>query len=310
VGTWGVGLYSNDLVLDLRDDFAQVVRAPWDAEQLYAWAESTYPALDDPADDEHSDMLLVIAHLFWRYGIEHDPANAAAREIIASGADLAAKRRLGMTERDLRRRRAVLIGLDSQLSSANPKPYRRRVRRRPESLILELGDCIVYPTAGGALRNPYVTPGREAAFFARHRWEPDGWGAAVVLERAYEFDVFARYLVALVADSLADRPTPVAIAGMSILHTGTPPGKTGPSTERPRRCLHWISLSLSHLHRMHIEVVGRLQLDTELVQQELAATVPGRRLDHSLANVARFGAIEHRLVPANDPLSRYLRRGP
>ena len=97
MGTWGTGLYSSDVALDLRDDFAQVVHAPWDGDRLRAWAKSAYPALDDPADDEHSDVSLVLADLFWRYGIEHPATVAAAEEIIASGADLAAKRGLGMS---------------------------------------------------------------------------------------------------------------------------------------------------------------------------------------------------------------------
>lgn len=310
VGSWGTGLYSSDLALDMREDFAQVVRAPWDGGQLRAWAKSAYPAFDDPDDDEHPEVLLVLGDLFWRYGIDDEPTAAAAMHIIASGTDLAVKRRLGMTDSDLRHRAKVLVDLGERLRTVNPKPRPRRVLRRPQPFILERGDCLAYPTDGGKLRNPYVTPAQEGRFFARHSWEPDGWGAAVVLERAHEYGVFARYFVALMADALGERPTAAEIGDMSILHTGTPLGLTGPWTERPRRCLHWISISRTHLRRMRIDVVGRLQLDPELVRQELSGSVPGGTLDHSLANVAHFGAIGNRLVPAHDPIARYLGGSP
>jgi hypothetical protein len=156
MGTWGVGPYSNDLAADLRDEFNVVVRAPWDGDQLLVWATSNYPSAADPSDDECSDLRLVLVHLVWTCGIDHQPTLATAQRIIADGVDLEAKRTLGMAERDLRKRSTVLNTLADKLRTSNPKPRARRILRKPEPFVFGVGDCFVYPTSHGEPRNPYV----------------------------------------------------------------------------------------------------------------------------------------------------------
>ena len=306
MASWGSGLYASDLALDLRDDFRLVCRAPWDADQLLGWAVAAYPMLAYANDDEHAEAQLVLADLLWRYGIEHPATIDAARAVIASGMDLAVKHRLGMADRDLRRRASVLTDLDRRLATPNPRPRPRHILRRPERFVFELGDCFCYPTAGGKLRNPYVTPSAETTFFARHRWAPDGWGAAMVIDRMHEHAVFARYLVALLDGSQMHRPGLADVIESSIIHTEQPPGLAWPMARESRRAIHWISLTPRHRDRMRIELIGRLRLDSEAVARELASNVAVRSLDSSLANVANFGTIGNRVVAAVDPISRYV----
>jgi hypothetical protein len=206
MGTWGVGPYSNDTAADLRDEFKGVIRAPWDGDKLHAWALANYPSAADTNDDEFSDLRLVLADLFWTYGIEHPPTIESAQRIIADGTDLAAKRALGMGERDLRKRANVLDGLADKLRTDNPKPRARRILTKPERFVLEVGDCLLYPTSQGHIRNPYVGPRMEERFVAAHRWDADGWGAALVLMRYYRYGVFARYVIAFSGTIL--RPSP------------------------------------------------------------------------------------------------------
>jgi hypothetical protein len=101
MGTWGVGLYQCDDAADLRVDVREVVRAPWDGDRLLAWALDTYPELVDPRQDGHTDLRLALADVFWSYGIEQPEIRDAALAIVANGTDLDAKRKLGMSDRDL-----------------------------------------------------------------------------------------------------------------------------------------------------------------------------------------------------------------
>ena len=64
-----------------------------------------------------------------------------------------------------------------------------------------------------------------------------------------------------------------------------------------------ITMSRTHRDRMRIEVVGGLALRTDVVEAEVMPPLLGRHRDESLANAALVGP---RLVPADDPIARYL----
>src|SRR5262249_25162874 len=132
MGTWGTGLYANDTAADLRDDFKDVVRAPWDGERLLAWALERYPGANDPADEDYSSLRLALADLFWLYGIHHPPTMETALRIVAEGSDLAMMRTLGMSERDLKQRARVLGELATKWQMPNPRPRPRHTLLRPE----------------------------------------------------------------------------------------------------------------------------------------------------------------------------------
>jgi len=120
MGTWGVALYQCDDASDLRDDFREVVRAPWDGERLLGWALETYP-------DQSTDLKLALADLFWTYGIEQSGVRDTALTVVDDGSDLESKRRLGMSDRDLKRRAAILDELAAKWRNANPCTATRRL---------------------------------------------------------------------------------------------------------------------------------------------------------------------------------------
>lgn len=218
VGTWNTGLYGNDTAADLRDDFETVARAPWDGERLLAWILERYPAAGDPSDPEYTDVRLAAADLFWRNGIDHAPTVETARAIVADGLDLAAKRTLGMTERIIARRVAVLRDLADRLQRPNASAKPRRMFDGPEAFVMDAGDVLVYPTSKGDPRNPYVGPRKEERFYAMHPWEQDGWAMAIVLLRYHRYDVFARYVVALLRVDPASKPSMERLASRTIMH--------------------------------------------------------------------------------------------
>ena len=300
MGTWGAGLYDSDVTLDLKGDFKDVVRAPWDGERLLVWVVEKYPAAADPGNSDYVDLRLAIADLFWTYGIEHSATLESALAIIENGTDVAVKRELGMRETDLRRRERVLRKLTEKWRLPNPKPRRRNILTRPEEFLFEIGDCLVYPTASGKLRNPYFTPKAEERYCKAYPWNPDGWGAAIVVNRYLKYGVFARYIVALVANDPSRKPAFEDFPRFSIIHTqriGRPPW----------RRVHALSISALHLKRMMIELVGRLGLDEAKLFKEFDPASP---------EIAPYGESSYQLqvkpagrLDVDDPIARFLVSG-
>ena len=302
MGTWGVGLYSNDLAADLRDEFNAVVRAPWDGDKLLVWALSNYPSAADPSDDEYSDLRLVLAHLFWSYGIDHQPTFETARRIIADGIDLKAKRSLGMGERDLRKRATVLDALANKLAASNPKPRLRRILTKPEPFVIEVGDCLVYPTSHGQARNPYVGPKNEDRFYAIHHWEADGWGAAILLMRYHRYGVFARYVIAVLRSRPEAKPALSDFAKLSIRHSN----RIGWSASHIDRRVHAVETSREHLKRMRVEILGSLAIDRRKVEAEFTPGEPPITVESNFANKARIDPPGKEGPWVDDPIAAYL----
>jgi hypothetical protein len=176
---------------------------------------------------------------------------------------------------------------------------------RPQPFVLGLGDCLTYPTSMGRVRNPYVTPQREASFYTTHRWQEDGRAAAIVLHRLHRFETFARYLIAILRHDGDEQPTTAAVAGMSILRSRT-------FAPEPMRRVHLVSTTRLHLRRMRVEVVGTLDVDVEAVEREFAREL--RRRGGEFANDAwtlpdTFRHRPDRLAPldVDDPVAAFLR---
>jgi hypothetical protein len=301
VGTWGTGLYADDYAADLRDDLMEMIRAPWDGDRLLAWALEHYPSGNDPTDDEFPKVRLVLADLFWLYGIEHPLTIETGLRIIAEGSDLAVKRRLEMSESNLRRRARVLDRLAAKWRTPNPRPRPRHILEQPEPFVLQVGDCLIYPLRQGAPRNPYVGPRFEARFYGPEPWTPDGWGAACVLARWHRFDVFARYLVAVLRLEGATRPALADFPGLSMLSYKHPRGWT-------QRGAYVVSTSRLHLRRMRIEIVGRLAVRRGSVLWEFPPDRPPMASPGGdFSNYADLRLVSDRgAVPMDDPLASFL----
>ena len=71
-----------------------------------------------------------------------------------------------------------------------------------------------------------------------------------------------------------------------------------------------MEVSRPHLARMQVETVARVGVATERVAAELAPDsyqIAHYGTDGSLANRAAIGGASARMVPADDPIARYLR---
>jgi hypothetical protein len=209
-----------------------------------------------------------------------------------------------MSDRLLARRAKTLDLLAQKWRAPNPKPRSRRMLIEPEPFVLEVGDCIVCPASGGEVRNPYVGARKEERFYAIHQWVADGWASAIVLARYRKYEVFGRYVVALLRSDRGVRAAASEFAAMSILHTT----RFGP----PRRRVEAVTTSRLHLERMRVEIVGRLAVDDAAVAREFAPDRPpisSHGDNRDFANDAWVDRPSREVVAIDDPIARYLALG-
>jgi hypothetical protein len=158
LGAWGTGLYSSDFALDLRPTIAAIARLPFDAHAILEILRKTeQQAADKPRNEEHTTFWLVIADQFQKKGLECKEVTRKAISLVDSGADEARLQELGMPPAELRKRTAKLAVLRERLESETAS-VRRKTLKKPQSLVMAIGDVLVYPTAQGASFNPYFRP--------------------------------------------------------------------------------------------------------------------------------------------------------
>lgn len=95
VGTWGPGLYSDDIAADLKATLASLLRLPLEPDEILAILRKQEPSLDNPDDESHCDCWFVVADRFHRYGITHSATVDRVTGLIDRGVDLRVKGRSG-----------------------------------------------------------------------------------------------------------------------------------------------------------------------------------------------------------------------
>ena len=205
MGAWGIGLYSSDFAQDLRGTVKGVSRLPFEPERLLdLLCESQPSAAHDPKDADHTVFWLTVADQFAKRGIECSNARDRALAIISGGDDLASMAALGMDEKSLAKRRAMLEELRRRIASPVEAAKPRAVLKAPQKLLLAAGEVVIYPTCKGDPINPYAV-GKDFAWVKA--WKQDGWGALVVLQRGLAFEFLAWYRPAVITEPLSIEPT-------------------------------------------------------------------------------------------------------
>lgn len=257
MGAWGPGLYSCDVALDLKADIAALVRLPIDGESIVARIRAQWPCAEDPADEDYADFWLVLADQLHGYGIVDRATLDRVREIVDSGADIAAKKSLDMGPGDLRKRATVLATLAAKLATAHPKPRDRRILHTPEPFVLDVGACLAYPSQDGNAPNLFMRQSDIDRTF-----KPNGWGAFIVLARAHKLDVFARYLIARLAVAPRNKPTRESCASGKLSAN-----KSAWSLEPPTPAVAWVEITRPHLKKLAAVPLGTLPLDGNAVRR-------------------------------------------
>src|SRR5215469_3704052 len=243
MGNWGVGLYSGDFAQDLRSAVRAVSRLPFAPSELLELLRQTEAkASDDPSDPDHTVFWLVVADRFARHGIDCPEVRDNALSLIEDGSDLATMAALGMDEKSLAKRRAMLEELRLRLAAPVLTEKRAGVLKAPQKLLFEVGDVLVYPVCGKSPINPYLVGTKWEPL---HRWVQDGWGAFAVAERGHVFEFLAWY-----------RPLKVVV-----------PLSSEPSLNELLEPRRWLldnpgTLSARHYAAMRIKPVGRIAIDS------------------------------------------------
>ena len=242
MGTWGPGLYSNDIARDLKSTITAVTRLPLDTDELVGIIINSFPEAANDADDEdHTTFWLVLADQFHRKGIESRDAFDRAIEIVDSGRDLRLPAVAEMVEGNRRKREKALSTLRNQLSKPVPTKARKTLQK-PQPLILGIGDVVIFPIVDtGGCFNPYS---------ANTPWNRADWGAAAIIERGHAFGFLSHYTPVVVNRRLnVSSPPPLKDLVSSI----------GWRLARPGTC------SKTHFKRMQIKPVGKIDVDGEKV---------------------------------------------
>jgi hypothetical protein len=246
MGVWATGLYAGDFALDLRSTIGAVANLPFESDrQLEILCESERGAADRADDADHTTFWLVVADQFAKRGIENKRAREIALEIIDSNQDLAMLEKLGMQAADLRKRKKVLDEVRERIVAPIARTKPRETIKKPQELLMQTGDVLVYPTFGGRCRNPYfVDQDKDRMGSATLPWRADSWAAMVIVDCGRAFDFLAWYRPLTVVSAMAEKPDLGALRGEMIWKLGRP----GTSTA-------------SHFKRMGFEKIGALDLD-------------------------------------------------
>jgi hypothetical protein len=156
MGIFGPGLYSGDFAMDLRTNISAVVRLPFEPEELVQILSHSNPsASDDQTNEEHTTFWLVVADQFAKRGIFSERVREKALAIIDRGEDIATLQNLGMNTGDVRKRQKTLGDLRARIVAAPTTNKSRNVLRKPQPLLMEIADVLIYPTCDGENINPY-----------------------------------------------------------------------------------------------------------------------------------------------------------
>lgn len=187
MGTWGSGLYSNDMAGDMRSSIKAVLRLPFDEDRIVEiLRENEQAAADNPNDEDHTVFWLVLADQFERHGVAHSQTLSKALEIIDGESDLKMMEKRGMKPADLRKRGAMLSELRSRLVAAPSTSKPRKTIKAPEPFVFETNILYACPVMGSGARVVRKYPDGSL-------WIPDGWRQFVILNRGRAFEFLAWY---------------------------------------------------------------------------------------------------------------------
>ena len=280
MGIWGTGLYSGDFAADLRSTIGAVVRLPFAPDRLVELLCDSQPeAARNLQDEEHTTFWLVVADQFAKRGIVCDSVRQKAFQIIDQFEDVAMLEKLGMKASDSNRRRKLLLELRARIA-ATPANKPRTVLRKPQPLLMNVGDVIVYPTCHGKCINPYFASKELNKHYTKDgpvRWMQDGWAAATIVDCGLAFDFLSWYRPLTVAESSSEKPTLNSLRGELLWRL-----------QSPGTC------SVRHFRKMELEKIGRFPLDPAKVALLFPGLRPGISAaisDVSIAN--RLTAMPH-----------------
>jgi hypothetical protein len=274
MGVWGINLYSGDFAMDLRSTIGAVARLPFDANRLVEiLSETESAAANNPLDEDHTNFWLVLADQFAKRGIISDHVRAKALSIIDNDENIAMLERLGMKSVDVRKRRKVLYDLRDRITGPVVEKA-RTVLKKPQPLVMDVGDIVVYPTCYGKNINPYFPSEEQDKQYTKEGpipWTQNDWGAMVIVGCGRAFDFLSWYRPLVIVEARGQKPTVDALTDENV----------------PWRLDSAGTCSPSHFRKMEMEKIGSVSLDPakiETVFPGLRAGISAAVSDISIAN--------------------------
>jgi len=275
VGVWGTGLYSSDFAMDLRTTIAAVARLPFDADRIVEILCQVEPGPAGISDDaDHSTFWLVVADQMAKRSMLSAIVRDRAIMIIDRGTDLLIAGKLGMSAAALTKRRKMLLEVRARLVTPPPAVRPRTVLKKPQPLLMDVGEVFVYPTFNGKCINPYY---RSKELDNKHwtkegpaAWRQNGWSAMIIVDRGRAFDFLSWYRPLTLFTAVSDKPDLGALRGKLLW-----------KLSRAGTC------SALHFKRLELEKVAGLPIDAEKLRRafpNMKAGISAAVSDISISN--------------------------
>jgi len=216
---------------------------------------------------------LVVADQFLKRGIFSKLVREKVLAIIERGEDIATQQNLGMNPSDVRKRQKTLDDLRARIVAAPTTNKTRNVLRKPQPLLMEIGDVLIYPMCDGKNINPYYTSKEKNIRYTeggRASWTQNGWGAMVIVDCGRAFDFLAWYRAMTVSETRDEMPSLDSLRGPLLWYLGLPG-----------------TCSASHFRKMELKKIGTFPIDHEKVTHVFPGLRPGisaAAQDISIAN--------------------------
>ncbi len=145
MGVWGAGLYQDDVALDIKEQYVEVLREGKNKEE--ASLEVIEICIDYFQDaDDMIPAILTLADMEWKYGKLMPDVKESALELIESGTAL---KPFEDNKREYKKRIEVLQKLKEKLEG--PQPPEKKIRiPRPYKCQWKIGDTFAYKLDGEA----------------------------------------------------------------------------------------------------------------------------------------------------------------
>jgi hypothetical protein len=205
MGTWGTAISSNDTFADIYAGFSDLYNeGEGVAEITNKLVASNQCTIKDPEDS--NNFWFALARAQWECKQLDQNVYQRIKDIIETGADVEAWRRLGSDDKTLQKRKIVLDKFLAELSTERPKAKTRKkkVIRQPA---FEKGDCITFKLKNG------------------------NYGGAVILEAIYN-SPYPYNLVATTTINQSSKPTKRDFMNSDVLMLNF--GK-----HQNKRSIHW-----------------------------------------------------------------------
>lgn len=143
MGSWGVGIFSNDAASDIREDFRDLIAQGLSADEATRRLHDEYGIGPGGVDD--NDFWLGLASAQHRLGDVADGVIERALQIIGDPSEFER-----WSPKDQTRRRAVLAKLQAQLQAPAAEPKKVRPRKKVDTS-LEAGEHVLFDAGSRVL---------------------------------------------------------------------------------------------------------------------------------------------------------------